>query len=262
MEPQRWPEPAAEVVRAVQAKYRGRQVPLPVAVRDRFGELSADAEFASAFAVRGPRAWSPGRLALVTVLQMAENLTDRQAAEAVRDRLSWAYALGLDLADAGFDHTVLSEFRSRVVAHHLEETVLDLLLTRLTEMGLVGAGGKQRTDSTSVIAAVRDVNRLELVSESVRAAVEALSAATPGWLAGPGHRRARLVAALRAPDRLVEDAGLQDQARRPRAGLRPGRLCLGQRGLRAWAAGMAAGVARSAGAAPGAGSELHPHHRT
>jgi transposase len=183
MEPQPWPEPAAEVVRAVRAKYRGRRVPLAVAVRDRFGELFADAEFAGAFAVTGPRGWSPGRLALVTVLQMAENLTDRQAAEAVRDRLSWAYALGLDLADAGFDHTVLSEFRSRVVAHHLEAKVLDLLLVRLTEMGLVGAGGKQRTDSTAVIAAVRDVNRLELAGESVRAAVEALSAAAPDWLA-------------------------------------------------------------------------------
>jgi transposase len=170
-------------VRAVRAKYRGREVPLPVAVRDRFGELFADVEFASAFAVTGPRGWSPGRLALVTVFQMAENLTDRQAAEAVRDRLSWAYALGLDLADAGFDHSVLCEFRSRVVAHHLEEKVLDLLLARLKEMGLVGAGGKQRTDSTSVIAAVRDVNRLELAGESVRAAVEALSAAAPGWLA-------------------------------------------------------------------------------
>jgi hypothetical protein len=122
-------------------------------------------------------------LALVTVFQMAENLTDRQAAESVRDRLSWAYALGLDLADTGFDHTVLSEFRSRVVAHGLEEKVLDLLLARLKEMGLVGAGGKQRTDSTSVVAAVRDLNRLELVGESVRALVETLSAAAPDWLA-------------------------------------------------------------------------------
>jgi transposase len=149
MEPQPWPEPAAEIVRAVQAKYRGRQVPLPVAVRDRFGELFTDAEFAGAFAVTGPRGWSPGRLALVTVFQMAENLTDRQAAQAVRDRLSWAYALGLDLADAGFDHSVLSEFRSRVVAHRLEEKVLDLLLTRLKEMGLVGAGGRLSPENSA-----------------------------------------------------------------------------------------------------------------
>jgi len=117
------------------------------------------------------------------VLQKAENLTDRQAAEAVRANLAWKYALGLELADPGFDHTVLSEFRSRVVAHGLEEKVLDLLLTRLLEQGLLAAGGKQRTDSTHVIAAVRDLNRLELACEAVRAALEALSAAAPHWVA-------------------------------------------------------------------------------
>jgi transposase len=193
MEPQSWPGPAAEVARAVRAKHYRREVPLPVAVRDQFGELFADAEFASAFGASGPRGWSPGRLALVTVFQMAENLTDRQAAEAVRDRLSWAYALGLSLEDTGFDHTVLCEFRTRVVAHGLEERVLDLLLTRLKEKGLVGAGGKQRTDSTGVISAVRDLNRLELAGESVRALVEALSSAAPHWLAQvidvPGRSR-------------------------------------------------------------------------
>jgi hypothetical protein len=92
MEPQPWPEPAPEVVRAVQATYAGRELPLPVAVRDRLGEVFADAAFADAFASRGPRGWSPGRLALITVFQMAENLTDRQAAEAVRDKLSWAHS--------------------------------------------------------------------------------------------------------------------------------------------------------------------------
>jgi transposase len=183
MDPVSWPEPAAEVARAVRAKNYGRAVPLPVAVRDRLGELFADVEFAGAFGATGPAGWSPGRLALVTVFQKAENLTDRQAAEAVRDRLSWAYALGLGLEDTGFDHTVLSEFRTRVVEHGLEEKVLDLLLARLTAEGLLGAGGKQRTDSTHVVSAVRDLNRLELAGESVRAALEALSAAAPDWVA-------------------------------------------------------------------------------
>ncbi|MFJ9847368.1 transposase [Kitasatospora sp. NPDC101155] len=123
MEPQPWPEPAPEVVRAVRAKNYGRKVPLPVAVRDRLGELFPD-EYGEAFGKTGPAGWPPGRLALATVFQLAEDLTDRQAADAVRDRLSWMYALGLDLADTGFDHTVLTQFRDRVLAHGLEEKVL------------------------------------------------------------------------------------------------------------------------------------------
>jgi len=184
VQPRPWPKPAQVIVAAVRAKYARRQAPLAVQVRDRLGEVFPDAEFESAYAGRGRPGWSPGRLALVSVLQMAEGLTDRQAAEAVRERLSWQYALGLDLDDPGFDHTVLSEFRARVVAHGLEERVLDLLLARLAEEGLVGPGGKQRTDSTHVVAAVRDLNRLELAGESVRACLEALAAAAPGWLAG------------------------------------------------------------------------------
>jgi len=182
VQPQSWPEPAPEIVAAVRAAYRRREPPLPVMVRDRLGELFPDAEFAPGFGVRGRPGWSPGRLALVTVLQMAENLTDRQAADAVRDKISWKYALGLDLDDEGFDASVLSEFRTRVVEHGLQERVLDLLLEALKAEGLVAAGGKARTDSTHVISAVRDLNRLELAGESVRACVEAVAAVAPDWL--------------------------------------------------------------------------------
>jgi transposase len=183
VQPRPWPKPAEVIVAAVRAKYARREAPLGVQVRDRFGEVFPDIELAAASADRGRPGWSPGRLALVTVLQMAEGLTDRQAAEAVREKLSWQYALGLDLDDPGFDHTVLSEFRTRVVEHGLEEKVLDLLLARLVEQGLLGPGGKQRTDSTHVVSAVRDLNRLELAGESVRACLEALAACAPAWLA-------------------------------------------------------------------------------
>ena len=114
--------------------------------------------------------------------QRAENLTDRVAAEAVRARLDWKYLLGLPVDDPGFDHTVLAEFRDRVVEAGLEQVALDALLARLVAEGLVKAGGKQRTDSTHVIAAVAALNRLELAGESVRAALEALAAAHPVWL--------------------------------------------------------------------------------
>ncbi len=160
MQPIPWPGPAPEVAAAIRAIFRGkRQVPLPVRVRDELGEVFADAAFAGAFRREYRPGWSPGRLALITVLQRVGNLTDRQAAEAVATDLTWKYALGLCLDDAGFDASVLSEFRSRVIAHELQEKPLDLLLSALQERGLLAAGGKQCTDSTHAISAVRDVNR-------------------------------------------------------------------------------------------------------
>jgi transposase len=180
VQPQPWPQPAPEIVAAVAVMYRGkRERPLPVVVRDQLGEWLRDEQFTGAYGKRGKPGWPPGRLALVTIFQMAEDLTDRQAAEAVRTRIDWKYALGLGLADPGFDDSVLSEFRGRVVAGGLDQVVLDTLLERLAADGLVAAGGKMRTDSTHVISAVRDLNRLELAGESVRACLEALAVAAP-----------------------------------------------------------------------------------
>src|SRR6266542_2152026 len=146
MQPGPWPEPAEEITRAVRAIYGGRrEVPLPVQVRDQLGEVFCDGEFAEAFGTRGRPGWSPGRLALVTVLQMAEDLTDRQAADAVRLRIDWKYALGLGLAEPGVDASVLCEFRARVLAHGLEERALDLLLAALKDKGLVAAAAPRWT---------------------------------------------------------------------------------------------------------------------
>ena len=171
------------VASAIAAKYRGKRPrPLAVQVRDRLGQWLADGDFAAAFGIRGRPGWSPSRLALVTILQRAENLGDRQAAEAVRTRIDWQYLLGLPLDDPGFDHSVLPEFRARVSEAGLEQVALDALLERLAADGLVKAGGRQRTDSTHVVAAVAALRRLELAGESVRAALEALAAAHPDWL--------------------------------------------------------------------------------
>jgi transposase len=183
MQPVAWPEPDPQIAAAIAAKYRGRRPrPLAVLIRDRLGQWLGDEDFAAAFGIRGRPGWSPSRLALVTVLQRAENLTDRQAAESVRTRIDWQYLLGLPIDDPGFDHTVLAEFRARVAGAGLEQVVLDALLEHLVSGGLVTAGGKQRTDSTHVIAAVAALTRLELAGESVRAALEALAAAHPAWL--------------------------------------------------------------------------------
>src|SRR5215470_3828941 len=183
VQPVPWPEPDPLVAAAIAAKYRGKRPrPLAVLIRDRLGQWLRDEEFAAAFGIRGRPGWSPSRLALVAVLQRAEDLTDRQAAEAVRTRIDWQYLLGLPLDDPGFDHTVLAEFRGKVAEAGLEQVALDALLAKLAAGGLIKAGGKQRTDSTHVVAAVAALNRLELAGESVRAAVEALAAACPAWL--------------------------------------------------------------------------------
>src|SRR6266567_4558642 len=180
MQPAAWPDPDRLVAAAIAAKYQGKRPrPLAVLIRDHLGEWLHDEDFAAAFGTRGRPGWSPSGLALVTILQRAEKLTDRQAAEAVRTRIDWQYLLGLPFDDPGFDHTVLAEFRARVAQAGLEPVALDALLERLVAEGLVKAGGKQRTDSTRVVAAVAALNRLELAGESVRAALEALAAAHP-----------------------------------------------------------------------------------
>jgi transposase len=182
MQPRPWPDVPELTARMARASSpRGN---LAMRIREELGEVYADARFAAAFGVRGRPGISPGQLMMASVLQFSENLTDRQAAEAVRDRITWKYALGLELEDPGFDASVLSEFRSRLVAGGLAGLALDALLERLAGLGLVKSGGRQRTDSTHVLGAIRDLNRLELAGETLRAALEALAAAAPGWLAG------------------------------------------------------------------------------
>jgi transposase len=182
MQPKPWPEVPAGTARVARAAFR--KGALAIRARDQLGTWYEDGAFAGAYGVRGAPGMSPAQLAMVTVLQFAENLTDRQAADGVRGRLDWKYCLGLALEDEGFDFSVLSEFRSRLVAAGLERELFDLLLRRLKELGLVKPGGTQRTDSTHVLARIRELNRLELAGETVRAALEALAAAAPGWLSG------------------------------------------------------------------------------
>ncbi len=156
-------------------------------LRDQWGPLFADQQFAHLFPQRGQPAQAPWRLALITLFQFAEDLSDRQAADAVRERLDWKYALSLDLTDPGFDHTVLSEFRSRLLAGGADRLLFDALLEQCRQHGLLKARGRQRTDSTHVFAAVRALNRLELVRETLRHALDTLATLHPAWLQVHAH---------------------------------------------------------------------------
>jgi transposase len=173
------PEGTARVARAAFRKGS----PLLV-LRDELGTIFTDADFADLFPKRGQPALPPWRLALITILQFREDLPDRQAAEAVRARIDWKYLLGLELTDPGFDHSVLCEFRARLLEGGAEERLLHKLLDRCRELGLLKARGRQRTDATHVLAAIRVLNRLELVGETLRAALNELAAVAPNWLRG------------------------------------------------------------------------------
>ncbi len=151
-------------------------------LRDALGTIFQDEDFTALFPAWGHPALSPWRLALVTIMQFRENLGDRQAAEAVRARIDWKYLLSLELTDPGFDFSILSEFRDRLLAGSAEELLLDKLLERCRVLGLLKARGQQRTDSTHVLAAVRVLNRLELVAETLRAALNAVATVAPDWL--------------------------------------------------------------------------------
>lgn len=151
---------------------------------DALGPIFHDHTFAALFPTRGQPAAAPGRLALGTLLQFAEDLSDRQAANAIRSRIDWKYLLGLELTDPGVDHTVLSAFRTRLVYHDAVTQLFDLLLQQFQALGLLKTRGRQRTDSTHVLAAISALNRLELVGEAMRAALNRLAVVAPEWLRG------------------------------------------------------------------------------
>lgn len=130
----------------------------------------------------GQSALSPGQLALITIMQFAEGLSDRQTADAVRARLDWKYALGLELTDSGFDFSVLSEFRDRLLAWGREHQLLDEMLKQCQQRGWIKTRGKARTDSTHVLGAIRQLNRIECCGETLRRVLNDLATVAPSWL--------------------------------------------------------------------------------
>ena len=150
-------------------------------MRDTLGTFFTDDQFVQMYPADGQPAYAPWRLALVSVMQFAENLTDRQTADAVRARIDWKYALSLELTDEGFDFSVLSEFRQRLLDHEAGTQLLNQMLSQFQEMGLLNSS-KQRTDSTHIVANVRDLNRLEFVGRTLQQALDAIASVAPIWL--------------------------------------------------------------------------------
>ena len=205
------PEDTARVARAAFPKGNAY-----LRVHDALGPLYTNPQFAELFPKEGQPAIAPAHLALVTIFQFAEGLSDRQAADAVRGRIDWKYALCLPLDDPGFDASVLSEFRDRLIAKEAETLLFETLLAALKEQGLVKPRSRQRTDATHVLAAIQGLNRLELVGETLRHALNTLATVVPAWLQSwvPADwfaRYARRFEEYRLPDALAERTALAEQ---------------------------------------------------
>lgn len=151
-------------------------------IRDELGELYEDEKFAGLFSKEGQPGEAPGLLAMVSIFQFMEGLSDRQAADGVRSRIDWKYALGLEITDAGFDYSLLSEFRDRLIAGSLEQELLDELLRLCASKDLLKKRGRQRSDSTHVLGAVRELNRLEQLGETLRYALNDVAEIEPEWM--------------------------------------------------------------------------------
>lgn len=171
------PELTAEVAQAAFPK--GNRY---LKMRDELGTVYTDDQFADLYPQVGQPAASPWRLALITVVQFAEEMTDREAADAVRSRIDLKYLLGLELNDPGFDFSVLSEFRTRLLSGAAEERLLQVMLALCQERKWLKTRGQQRTDSTHILGSVRDLNRLEIVGETLHYALNILAQVDPGWL--------------------------------------------------------------------------------
>ncbi len=122
--PQNIPDIPVETVQVARAAFPKGNIYLQI--RDTLGSIYEDEAFVELFSQRGQPAESPWRLALICVMQFVENLSDRQAADAVRARIDWKYALSLPLTDSGFDFSILSEFRTRLVNSGMEQKLLDI----------------------------------------------------------------------------------------------------------------------------------------
>jgi transposase len=153
-------------------------------IGDRLFETIREAEFADLYSAVGKPGISPVILAFVSIFQFMENLPDRQSAESLRMRIDWKYALHLPLDYAGFDYSVLSEYRERLLKHGAEGRVFEKLVEAVKGMGLLKKRAKQRSDSIAMLTKVRKLSRVEMVVETLRTAVVALLKAEQEWAEG------------------------------------------------------------------------------
>ncbi len=174
--------PLPPIPEDVRKAVKSRKKPHPIITFvDKAGEVFEAADFTEMYSALGQSAIHPGLLAIALLLQHAEGISDRQAAERMDDSIVWKYALRLRIDESGWDPSVYAEFRARLLNSGSAELILDKLLHIAEELDLLDTS-KQRTDSTHILSAAKLMNRLELVHECVFDCIEELADEAPEFL--------------------------------------------------------------------------------
>jgi transposase len=169
-----------DTARAAQAAFGKGNI--YVMIGDQIEPLLAEADLTDLAAAMDKPTATLGMLALVTAFQSAENLPDRRAAEAVRTRTDWKYALHLPLEGPGFDPLMLCEFRQHALRDPAAQQAFGQVLDHLAEIGLLRRLGHPRAGAAEVLIAVCTMSRLERLAEAMHITLEALATRQPEWL--------------------------------------------------------------------------------
>jgi transposase len=140
-----------------------------------------DEDFADLYPPDGQPSISPVLLSFVTIFKALEDLSDRMTVYCLRFRFDWKFALHLPPEYKGFDHTVLSEFRKRLLTHEAESRVFNAIFAQLKQLGFYKQRGIQRTDSLSIYTHHRRLKRIELCVETMRTVIKELLHRAPDW---------------------------------------------------------------------------------
>jgi len=162
-----------EEIRSWGEKHLESDNPYRVVDEQLFSFISWD-ELTALYSNIGRPSVNPIVLSLVTIFQFLEDIPDRVAAHRVKTRLDWKYALHLPFHDSGFHYSDLCNFRKRLANHDKESLIFGQLLEKIKALGYLEKRKHQRTDSTHVLANVRDLSRLENLSEGLRVSLKAI----------------------------------------------------------------------------------------
>jgi Transposase domain (DUF772) len=182
---------------------------LYVAIGDQLDSLCADLRWDDVNAFGDMPAQTSFILAMVTVFQFAENVPDSQAADAVRMRMDWKYALHLPMDYPGFPSSELGAFRQGLSGNKAGQRVFQQMLAHLAKLGLLRSRDKRQADVGHVLAAVETLSRVEKVTEDFSLALEALADRDHDWLRANSlphwyERHRRRSAALPLPGSIEE----------------------------------------------------------